>query len=89
MAARLNKLDTSRVLERIKLSQLINRLQDNALGKLKITNGENKGKATFMTESQVSAAKFLIERRVARAEAPKDLNLTFAGRIEVEFVRGS
>jgi len=86
MAARLNRLDTARVLQRIKLSQLVNRLQDNAMGKLKITVGERKGEPCCMNEGQISSAKFLIERCLARAEAPKDLNLNFAGRIEVEFV---
>lgn len=86
MAARLNRMDTERVLARIKLSQLVNRLQDNALGNLKITKGEKKGEQTWMTEGQLRSAIFLIERKMGKAENPKDLNLNFAGRIEVEFV---
>jgi hypothetical protein len=81
MAARLNRMDTERVLTRIRLSQLVNRLQDNALGKLKY-----KGQQAFMTADQIRCATFLIERKIARAEAPKYMSVDFAGRIEVEFV---
>lgn len=64
MAARLNRMHSELVLKRIRTSQLVNRLQDAALGKFD------------MTRTQVAAAVFLIERTIARAEAPKDLNLT-------------
>ena len=82
MAARLNRHHSASVLERIKLANLVQRLQMHALGTLKNRLGE----PCEMTRSQVTGACFLIERRLARAEAPKTLNLDFAGRIEVEFV---
>lgn len=72
MAARLNRLDTERVLARIKLSQLTNRLQDNALGLLK---SPNTGEPVSMNDGQIQSAKFLLERMLARAVAPQDLNL--------------
>lgn len=74
MAARLNKRHTESVLQRIKTSQLVNRLQDHGFGKIDLTR------------TQVDSIKFLVERTLAKAEAPKDLNLNFAGCIEVEFV---
>jgi len=64
MAARLNPRHSELVLRRIKTSQLVNRLQDNALGKI------------VLTPEQIRSATFLIERTVARAEAPKDINLS-------------
>jgi hypothetical protein len=75
MAARLNKLDTERVLERIKLSQLVNLLQNNAMGTLKTTNGEGKGQPYELSKSRIQSAMFLIERKLARAVAPQDLNV--------------
>jgi len=83
MAERLNKLDTERVLERIKLSQLVNLLQNNAMGTLKVTNGERKGEAYELSKSRVQSAIFLIERRLARATAPQDLNVN--GHMTVVF----
>lgn len=82
MAARLNRNHTASVLERIRLSNLVARLQDNALGKLK----GRTGGFVEMTDGQIRSACFLIERRLARAEAPKTLNLDFAGKIQIEFV---
>lgn len=88
--ARLNRLHSAQVLERIKLSQLVARLQANALGILKGARGgaaRPKGsKYVEMTDGQIRSATFLIERRLARAEAPKTLNLDFAGKIQVEFI---
>lgn len=84
MAARLNRHHTESVLERIKLSNLVTRLQKNALRQLR--NPNNPDEIVSMTEGEIRSAIFLIERKLARAEAPKDLNLNFAGRIEVEFV---
>lgn len=83
MAARLNRLDTERVLERIKLSQLVNRLQDNALSQLK--NPNDVSKPVTMTDGQIRSATFLIERRLGKAVLPQDINL--AGNITVEVVR--
>lgn len=83
MAARLNKLDTERVLERIRLSQLVNLLQNNAMGTLKTTTGENAGKPYELSKSRAQSAMFLIERKLARAVAPQDLNVN--GNITVIF----
>lgn len=63
MAARLNPRHSELVLKRIKTSQLVNRLQDNALGKV------------ILTPEQVRSACFLIERTLAKAENPKDIHL--------------
>lgn len=60
------------MLERIRLSQLVSRLQDFALGTLK----NRPGASCEMSKSQVSAACFLIERRLARAQAPLDVALS-------------
>ncbi len=70
MATRLNRRHTESVLAKIRTSQLVNRLQDNALGNIE------------MTKSQVESAKFLIERTIAKAEQPRELNLT--GNITLE-----
>ncbi len=69
---RLNPRNTDAVLAKIKTIQLTNRLQNHALGKLKKP----------MEDSQVRAASFLIERLLARAAAPLDLNVN--GTIIVE-----
>ncbi len=66
MAARLNPRHSDLVVRRIRTSQLINRLQDNALGKI------------ALTAEQIRSATFLIERTLAKAEAPKDLHLSGA-----------
>jgi hypothetical protein len=63
MAARLNRNHSELVLKRIQTSQLVNRLQDNAFGKIELTDG------------QIVCAKFLIERTLAKAMAPVDMNL--------------
>lgn len=74
MAARLNRHHSEKVLERIQLSNLVTRLQKNALRQLKDPNDKNK--LLTMTEGEIRSAIFLIERKLAKAEAPKDLNLT-------------
>ena len=86
MAARLNRNHSESVLKRIKTSQLVNRLQDHALGTLRgpPTEEHPEGKLIEMSKAQVSAAVFLIERTLAKAEAPKNLNLT--GGITVQIV---
>lgn len=63
MAARLNRNHSELVLKRIKTSQLVNRLQDNAFGKISLDEG------------QIACAKFLIERTLAKAVNPLDLNV--------------
>lgn len=72
MAARLNKLDTERVLERIRLSQLVNLLQNNAMGTLKAAK---TGEPYELSKSRYQSACFLIERKLARAVAAQDLNV--------------
>lgn len=74
MAARLNRHHSEQVLERIQLSNLVTRLQKNALRQLKDPNDKNK--LLTMTEGEIRSAIFLIERKLAKAEAPKDLNLS-------------
>lgn len=75
MAARLNRNHTENCLSRIKASQLLNRVQDHGLGKVD------------MTKTQLQAACWTLERLLARAVAPQDINL--AGNLTVEIVRFS
>lgn len=63
MAVRLNARHSESCLKRIRTSQLLNRVQEHALGKL------------TMQKTELQAACFLIERTLAKAEAPKDINL--------------
>jgi hypothetical protein len=88
MAARLNRLDTERVLMRIKASKLVERLQKFAMDELYYPTGGTGGskpgelvKAT-MSPEQVRAACFLVERLIARAENPRDINVS--GHISLE-----
>jgi hypothetical protein len=64
MAARLNPRHSELVLKRIKTSQLVNRLQDNALGQFE------------MDPTAAANARFLIERTLARAAEKKDISIT-------------
>lgn len=82
MAARLNRNHSEQVLERIKLSNLVTRLQKNALRQLR--NPNNPEEILTMSEGEIRSAIFLIERKLAKAEAPKNLNLT--GGITVQIV---
>lgn len=66
MAARLNPRHSELVLKRIKTSQLINRLQDNALGEFN------------MDPTAAANARFLIERTLAKAESPRQLNVSLS-----------
>jgi hypothetical protein len=81
MAARLNPRHSELVLKRIRIRQLCNRLELNALGELKNPQGD----PIQMTDGQIRSATFLIERTVAKAEAPKDLNLN--GNLTVSIKR--
>lgn len=74
MAARLNRNHSEKVLERIQLSNLVTRLQKNALRQLK--NPNNTDELLTMTDGEIKSATFLIERKLARAVAPQDINLT-------------
>lgn len=73
MAARLNRNHSEQVLERIQLSNLVTRLQKNSLRQLR--NPNNPEEIITMTEGEIRSATFLIERKLARAVAPQDLNL--------------
>lgn len=73
MAARLNRNHSELVLKRIQVSNLVTRLQKNALRQLK--NPNDKNEVVSMTQSEIDCAKFLIERTVAKAVLPQDLNL--------------
>lgn len=86
MAARLNRNHTESVLKRIKTSQLVNRLQEHALGTLRgpACDEYPEGRPIEMTRAQVSAAIFLIERTLAKAEAPK--HLAFDNELKVILV---
>ena len=53
MAARIDRLHSERVRARIKLSQLVTRIESNGLGELE------------MTPSQLDAAKFLVNKAMA------------------------
>jgi hypothetical protein len=65
MAARLNPRHSELVLKRIQTSQLVNRLQNNALGKIE----------PELSDSAIRSAIFLIERTLAKAQAPQDLTV--------------
>lgn len=73
MAARLNRNHSELVLKRIQVSNLVTRLQKNALRQLKNPNDPNE--VISMTQSEIDCAKFLIERTVAKAVLPQDLNV--------------
>lgn len=64
MAARKDGLHSERVRQRIRLSQLVTRLQKNGLGEIE------------MTASQVDSAKFLINKAMANLPEQKDVNLS-------------
>lgn len=72
MAARLNRHHSEQVLERIRLSTLVTMLQKDALGQLK---NPNTDEYMELSEGRRKSAIFLIERKLARAEAPKKLDV--------------
>ena len=73
MAARLNRNHSELVLKRIQVSNLVTRMQKNALRQLRNPNDVNE--VLSMTQSEIDCAKFLIERTVAKAVLPQDLNI--------------
>lgn len=77
MAQRLNRNHSESVIKRIKTSQLVNRLQDHAFGTLKgpPTEDDPEGRPILLTDGQIRAACFLIERTLAKAVLPQDINL--------------
>jgi len=64
MAARIDRVHSERVRQRIRLSQLVTRLQNNALGR----NGVN------MTQSQIDSAKFLIGKALGNPPDIKEIS---------------
>lgn len=63
------------VKQRIRATKLMQRLQNHAFGTLKNSvNGEEV--PAEMTDSQIKAAVFLLERLVPRAEAKKEVGLS-------------
>lgn len=64
MAARIDRLHSERVRARIRLSQLVTRLQNNAMGR----NGVN------MTPTQIDSAKFLIGKALGNPPERKELS---------------
>lgn len=75
MAERLNRNHSESCIKRIKASQLLNRIQNHGLG------------LEDMTKTQLQAACFLVERILARAVAPQDVNLK--ANVTVQVVRFS
>lgn len=73
MAARNDRMHSERVRARIQLSQLVTRLQKNALGQLAMSDGER------------DSAKFLIARAMPPPPEQKDLNVN--GQITVNIKR--
>lgn len=73
MAARLNPRHQDMVRAKIQTSQLINRLQNEALGKIQLKEGERE------------SAKFLVNKSLANP--PEDKNLNVSGELKVEIVR--
>ena len=73
MAARLNNRHQASTREKIKVKQLINRLQEHVDGKVK------------MSATQVRAATFLIEQGIGKA--PQPITGEDGGPITVEIVR--
>lgn len=64
MAARLNKRHSDMVRKKIQTSQLINLLQDHALGEKEIS------------DSQRDSAKFLINKSISNPPAEQDINVS-------------
>lgn len=74
MAARKDGLHSERVRQRIRVSQLTRRLQDNALGTI------------TMTPTQVESAKFLINKVMSNPPERKELSGPYGGPIQQEVV---
>lgn len=62
MAARVDRMHSERVRARIKLSQLVTRLENNSLGKID------------MTQAQIDSAKFLVNKAMANPPEQKILS---------------
>lgn len=64
MAVRLNPKNAEAVRQRIQVTQLVKRLQGHALGELEMSN------------TQIDAAKFLINKRMPNPPEQKDVHLS-------------
>lgn len=64
MAVRLNPKNAEAVRQRIQVTQLVKRLQGHALGEVEMSN------------TQIDAAKFLINKRMPNPPEQKDLHLS-------------
>jgi hypothetical protein len=71
LAARIDRVHSERVRARIRLSQLVTRLQNNALGR----NDVN------MTPAQIDSAKFLIGKALGNPPEIKELSGPDGGAI--------
>ena len=73
MAARKNPHHVPRVIARIRLAQLVDKLEKNALGELRYPTGGKGGskrgetKPYEMTAGQIESTKFLISRLIPQA----------------------
>lgn len=80
MAARIDRVHSERVRARIRLSQLVTRLQNNALGR----------KGVVMSQQQIDSAKFLVGKALGNPPEIKELSGLEGGPIEtshtVEYV---
>jgi hypothetical protein len=76
MAARKDGLHSERVRARIRLSQLVTRLQNNALGR----------NSVVMTPAQIDSAKFLIGKALGNPPERKELSGIDGGPIQQEVV---
>jgi len=74
MAVRLNPRNAESVRQRIKVGQLVDRVQKHALGE------------TQMSKSELNAARFLINKRMPNPPEDTNVNLNAHGSIQIEFV---
>lgn len=77
MAKRLNPRHQEMVRLKIKTSQLLNRLQDEALGKIDLTDGQRE------------SAKFLVNKSLSNPPEDKNLNVDGRLHLELEFIASS
>lgn len=73
MAARLNPHHQEMVRQKIQTTQLLKRLQDEGLGKIRLRTGERK------------SAMFLVNKSLGNP--PEDKNLNLSGDLKIEIVK--
>lgn len=74
MAARIDRIHSERVRQRIRVSQLVTRLQNHALGRNKVE----------MTSTQIDAAKFIVNKAMGNPPELKELSGPDGGAIALE-----